>query len=596
VNFSEFNFKDTVAQAIQEAGFTEPSPVQKEAIPLILDGHDMIAQAQTGTGKTAAFGLPIINMIEDTSKVEMVVIVPTRELATQVSDELYRFGKLSGFKTATVYGGTSYNKQIERIAQANIIVATPGRLQDLLKSNMISISPKYVVLDEADEMLDMGFLDEIKAIFKFLPKDRQTLMFSATMPPQIKALATEILNEPKFVTITQKERTNTDINQHYYVVNEHEKDDALLRLIDSASPKKAIVFCRMKKEVDRLAGYMTSQGFKVGSLHGDMEQKQREISIRGFKDGMVDIFVASDVAARGLDVNDVSHVFNYHLPFDTDSYVHRIGRTGRAGNKGEAITLVTPNELKSIKRIEKEIGATMSMQIVPTKQELTEHKENLLLENILKTEVTQDGVDLIRTLQHDLDIVSIAQLLASMLQNKIDIQGKEVIGFTKEQIERFLSSPRSTDRGGNNRRGGGGGGGYRNDRGGDRGGYRGGDRNSRPRNDGDRGGYRNDRPSGDRDSRPRSEGDRDSRPRTDGDRGGYRGDRDSRPRSEGDRGGYRNDRGGDRNSRPRNDGDKGGYRGDRDSRPSGDRNSRPRHDGDRGHHSKPDFKKNNSND
>ncbi len=569
MNFSEFNFKDAVAQAIQEAGFTEPSPVQKEAIPLILDGHDIIAQAQTGTGKTAAFGLPIINMIEDTSKVEVIVIVPTRELATQVSDELYRFGKTSGFKTATVYGGASYNKQIERIAQANIIVATPGRLQDLLKSKMINITPSFVVLDEADEMLDMGFLDEIKNIFTFLPKDRQTLMFSATMPPAIKALATEILNEPKFVTITQKERTNTDINQNYYVVNEQEKDDALLRLIDAASPKKAIVFCRMKKEVDRLAGYMTSQGFKVGSLHGDMEQKQREISIRAFKDGMVDIFVASDVAARGLDVNDVSHVFNYHLPFDTDSYVHRIGRTGRAGNKGEAITLVTPNELKSIKRIEKEIGATMSMQIVPTKQELTEHKENLLLQNILATEVTPLGVDLVRTLQHEIDIVTIAQLLASMLQNKIDIQGKEFIGFTKEQIEKFLAnSHRGNDRGGNNRRTGGG---YRNDRGGDRGGYRGGgDRNSRPRSEGDRGGYRNDRGS---DSRP---------PRTDGDRGGYRGDRESRPpRADGDRGGYRNDRGGDRDRKPRSEGDRGGYRNDRG--------------GDRGHHSKPDYKKPNSN-
>jgi len=199
MKFTDFNLKPTIQQAIDEAGFKEPSPVQKEAIPLVLEGHDMIAQAQTGTGKTAAFGLPIMNQMKSDGSVEGLVIVPTRELAMQVSDELYRFGKLSGLKTATVYGGTAYGKQIERIKQASIVIATPGRLQDLLMSKKIKISPKFVVLDEADEMLDMGFLDEIKNIFTFIPAERQTLMFSATMPKGIRKLAEEILNHPKTV-------------------------------------------------------------------------------------------------------------------------------------------------------------------------------------------------------------------------------------------------------------------------------------------------------------------------------------------------------------------------------------------------------------
>ena len=438
MTFKEFNFKDTLNQAINDAGFKEPSPVQKDSIPIILDGKDMIGQAQTGTGKTAAFGLPIIQMMKGNIGVEALVIVPTRELAMQVSDELFRFGKTAGLKTATVYGGTAYNRQIDRINQANMIVATPGRLQDLLKSKKIKLNPKFVVLDEADEMLDMGFLDEIKNIFTYLPKDRQTLMFSATMPKQIKILAEQILNEPKSVTITKSERTNTDITQKFYVVADYERDDALLRLIDYKNPTKCIIFCRMKKEVDRLSSYMTSQGFKVAALNGDMEQKQREHTIRSFKQGLVEIFIATDVAARGLDVNDVSHVFNYHIPFDSESYVHRIGRTGRAGNKGEAITLVSPNELRTIKRIEKDVGTTMVSKVIPTRQEVQSKKDVDLLSKIIKTDVTPSAIDMVKTLQHDMDIVTIAHLLASIVQKEVDVKGKDIIGLGQEEIEKLI--------------------------------------------------------------------------------------------------------------------------------------------------------------
>jgi len=449
MKFSDFNLKPEIQAAVTEAGFTEPSPVQKEAIPLILEGNDIIAQAQTGTGKTAAFGLPIMSMMDADGSVEGLVIVPTRELAMQVSDELYRFGRGSGLRTATVYGGTPYGKQIERVRQASIVVATPGRLQDLLQGGKIKLNPKFVVLDEADEMLDMGFLDEIKNIFTFLPGKRQTLLFSATMPKAIRKLAETILHEPKTVSITKAESTNTDITQFYYVVKEYERDDALVRLIDYKNPGKCIIFCRMKKEVDRLAAHLTSQGFKVASLHGDMEQKQREVTIRAFKQGGVDIFVATDVAARGLDVNDVTHVFNYHMPFDSESYVHRIGRTGRGGKSGEAITLVNPNELRTIKRIERDVGTTMASQVIPSRQELQQSKDNALFTEIAATKITEEGIDLIRTFQHDLDIVTIAQLLATYVLRESAVNGKDKIGLSLDEIERLIERARN-DRGGHN--------------------------------------------------------------------------------------------------------------------------------------------------
>ncbi len=453
MTFSDFNLNDDIQQAISDAGFKEPSPVQKEAIPLILEGNDIIAQAQTGTGKTAAFGLPVLSQMKGDGSVEGLVIVPTRELAVQVSDEIYRFGKLSGLRTAAVYGGTPYGKQIERIKQASFIVATPGRLQDLLQSGKIKLSPSFVILDEADEMLDMGFLDEIKNIFSFLPSERQTLMFSATMPKSIRRLAEEILNNPKTVSITQSESTNSDIKQLYYVVNERERNDALVRLLDYKNPTKAIIFCRMKSEVDRLANYLTSQGLKVGALHGDMEQKQREIAIRAFKNGAVDLFVATDVAARGLDVNDVSHVFNYHIPFDSESYVHRIGRTGRAGKNGEAITLVSPNELRTIKRIEKDVGSHIATQVIPTKRELVQSKDDSLLREIADTKITDDAIELVKNLQHDLDIVTIAHLLASMVKKERSVGGKDKIGFDLKEIKQLLErAQKDGGKRGNNRR------------------------------------------------------------------------------------------------------------------------------------------------
>ena len=448
MKFTDFDFKAKLQQAISDAGFKEPSAIQKDAIPVVLNKKDMVGQAQTGTGKTAAFGLPVINMMECDGSVEALVIVPTRELAMQVSDELFKFGKHLNIKTATVYGGQSYSRQLKHIDNAGIIVATPGRLLDLLKDKKIQINPSYVVLDEADEMLDMGFLDDIKAIFKFLPKSRQTLLFSATMPEAIKKLANSILNEPEFVTVTKSVMTNDKITQSYYVVDEYERDDALLRLYDYKDPEKSIIFCRTKKEVDRLSTFLISQGFSAKGLHGDMEQKQREEAINAFKKGKIEVLIATDVAARGLDVNDVSHVFNYHLPFDSESYVHRIGRTGRAGKDGAAISIVTPHEFRMIQKIMKSTGGKMEAKVVPNIQSVKERKTDSLKNKIRDHKVYDSGIELVESLKDEYDLSSIAFKLLPFTDETY-VKGSNFIGKSHKDIKRLLeraNDPRNDKR------------------------------------------------------------------------------------------------------------------------------------------------------
>jgi len=463
MTFQDFNFKANLQKSIDDAGFKEPSPIQKDAIPVVLSGKDMVGQAQTGTGKTAAFGLPMINMMKGGSGVEAVVIVPTRELAMQVSDELFRFGKNSGMYTATVYGGQSYNMQLRNIERASIIVATPGRLIDLLKGKKIDIKPSFVVLDEADEMLDMGFLDDIKEIFTFLPKERQTLLFSATMPPAIKKLAQNILKEPEFITVTKSEMTNSKITQSFYVVDEYERDDALIRLYDFKSPDKSIIFCRTKKEVDRLSTFLVSKGHMAKGLHGDMEQRQREEVIRSFKKGALDVLIATDVAARGLDVNDVSHVFNYHLPFDSESYVHRIGRTGRAGKEGVAISIVTPHEFRMIQKIQHVTGGKMEAKVIPNIDSVKEKKTSSLKSKISEQKVFDSGIAIVESLKEEFDLSTIAFKLASILSDSTFVKGNNYIGKSEIDIKKLFERLKD-DKGGDSRGRG-------------RGGYRGGNRN-----------------------------------------------------------------------------------------------------------------------
>jgi ATP-dependent RNA helicase DeaD len=436
MTFTDFNFKKELQKAIEVAGFKEPSPIQELAIPVVLDGKDIVGQAHTGTGKTAAFGLPILNRLERNGEVEAVIVVPTRELATQVSDEIFRFGKFLGINTATIYGGTSYSRQLKHIEKASVVVATPGRLLDLLRSGKIDITPKFVVLDEADEMLDMGFLDDIKEIFTFMPSDRQTLLFSATMPQAIKELAKRILNNPKFITITKSEVTNSKISQSYYVVEEFERDEALIRLLDYKDPSKAIVFCRMKSEVDRVTTMLVSQGYAAKGLHGDMEQKQREETIRAFKKDL-EILVATDVAARGLDVSDVTHVFNYHIPFDSESYVHRIGRTGRAGKEGIAISIVTPAEFRSLLKIQKAVGSKLIAKEIPTISEVKDKKGEQLISKIEETDISEYSIELIEKLKEEYDLSTIAYKLATLLADELKIAGNEKIGKSKKEIAKI---------------------------------------------------------------------------------------------------------------------------------------------------------------
>ena len=486
MNFKDFNLKEELQTAIEKAGFTEPSPIQEEAIPIILNGTDVVAQAHTGTGKTAAFGLPVLSMLENNNGVQAVIIVPTRELAIQVSDEVFRFGKELNIKTATVYGGSSYRRQLQHIESAAVIVATPGRFLDLLKGKTtgqaITINPKFVILDEADEMLDMGFLQDIKEILSFLPSERQTLLFSATMPPAIKDLANRFLTNPKTISITKGEVTNDNIAQSYYVVEEFERDDALMRLIDYKNPVKSIIFCRTKKEVDRLASSLGSQGYAAKGLHGDVEQRNREEIIRSFKSGKLEILIATDVASRGLDVSDVSHVFNYHIPFDSESYVHRIGRTGRAGKSGSAISIITPSEFRGLKRIEKDIGAKLETKIVPDISKVKEKKMASFIERVVSKDISDDATTIVQQLEDKIDEKTLLYKLASIIAEDYQIKGSDIIGKSLKDIDRLAEN--SSRYGGKYASGGGRGG-----RGG-RGGYRGGNRS------GGGGGYNRSRSGG----------------------------------------------------------------------------------------------------
>ncbi len=438
--FQDLGLKKSILNSIKKAGFTAPSPIQEESIPHILAGKDMVGQAHTGTGKTAAFSLPALNSMTFKEGVELLVITPTRELATQVSDEIYKYGRDLGVKTVTIYGGSSYKRQLDLVSRgAHVVVATPGRLLDILKKDMFDrFTPKMVVLDEADEMLDMGFLDDINEIFSYLPTDRQTLLFSATMPRPIKTLAERILQDPVFVSITKGETTNADIEQLYYVIEESERDAAIIRLMDSEKPNKSVVFCRTKSEVDRLATVLTSSGYIASGLHGDMEQRQREAVIKSFKNSEVDVLVATDVAARGIHVNGISHVFNYHIPFDPESYVHRIGRTGRAGTKGKAITLLTPLEFKELKRIKEKVGTSIELAFVPSKKDLKEQGKDQLVKSILDQHIFEEAPAILDMLKEEIDEETILFKLISMALDKTSIKGPNYIGIPQDKLLAIL--------------------------------------------------------------------------------------------------------------------------------------------------------------
>lgn len=467
-NFTHFNLKKKVLQGITEAGFKDPSPIQQSAIPLVLEGHDLIAQAQTGTGKTAAFAIPILNMLEQNSDIEALIITPTRELAMQISDEVFKLGRFLRTKTICIYGGQSIKRQIDLLdKKPKVMVATPGRLLDHLRNDRIkSFNPRFIVLDESDEMLDMGFLESIEEIFRFIPRERQTLLFSATMPTPIKNLAKKILNNPKSVKIAKVDITNTDIEQKYYIINENERDDAIMRLLDFVASKKSIVFTRTKREADILAELLKSKGYKATALHGDMEQRDRRTAMNAFKENREEILVATDVASRGLDISDVGFVFNYHLPLNPDSYVHRIGRTGRAGKKGVAITLVTPLEFKDLKRIKEQIKtnlelftlddstANQSDDIFGKKSESSKNDgAEDIISAILNYQISHSALDLYPRLSAKIDSTQLACKMLSCLmdlnengfnKSRGDLRGKNRNGRESKNFRTKSANPQRT--------------------------------------------------------------------------------------------------------------------------------------------------------
>ncbi|WP_155969866.1 DEAD/DEAH box helicase [Streptococcus ruminantium] len=385
MKFTELQLSEDILLAVEKAGFETPSPIQEQTIPLALEGKDVIGQAQTGTGKTAAFGLPTLNKIDTNNQaIQALVIAPTRELAVQSQEELFKFGREKGVKVRSVYGGSSIEKQIKALRSgAHIVVGTPGRLLDLIKRKALRLEGvETLILDEADEMLNMGFLDDIEAIIERVPVTRQTLLFSATMPEPIKRIGVKFMKEPEHVKIAAKELTTELVDQYYIRVKEHEKFDTMTRLMDVEQPELSIVFGRTKRRVDELTRGLKLRGFRAEGIHGDLDQGKRLRVLRDFKNDNLDVLVATDVAARGLDISGVTHVYNYDIPQDPENYVHRIGRTGRAGQSGQSITFVSPNEMGYLAIIENLTKKRMKGLKPATAQEAFEAKKKVALKKI----------------------------------------------------------------------------------------------------------------------------------------------------------------------------------------------------------------------
>lgn len=378
MSFEALGLRPELIQAVTELGYTQPTSIQARTIPILLTGGDVLGQAQTGTGKTAAFALPMLDMLDMTSPdVQGLVLTPTRELALQVANAIYRYGQHRGVQVLPIYGGQSYTRQTRRIERGvHVVVGTPGRTLDLIRQGLLDLSTvRYLVLDEADEMLKMGFIEDVEAILSETPATRQTALFSATLPEPIRRLADGYLREPQSVTIDQATRTVAQTEQRYYLLEESSKVAAVTRLLEVEDIKSALVFTRTKVGAAELSETLLARGYSAESLHGDLSQMAREIVLRRFRQGQVAILVATDVVARGLDIQDVSHVINFDMPYDAEDYVHRIGRTGRAGRSGVAITLVTPREVRRLRSIEAFTRQSITRAVLPTAADVQSRRE-----------------------------------------------------------------------------------------------------------------------------------------------------------------------------------------------------------------------------
>ena len=385
--FKDLGLSVKVLDAINRKGFEEPTEIQELTIPVMLrDDSNIIAQAQTGTGKTAAFGLPLVDMIDGNLKtVQALILVPTRELAIQVSEEINSLKGSSNIKTTPIYGGQSIDQQLRRLKKGvHIVVGTPGRVIDHLKRKTLILSNiEHLILDEADEMLNMGFIDDMEEIFRFTNPHKKTLLFSATMPQRIKVLANKYMEGYELLASTKKQLTTNLTEQIYFEVKASNKFEALCRIIDIENNFYGLVFCRTKKDVDSVVSHLKNRGYGADAIHGDITQSQRERTLNSFKRKNINTLVATDVAARGIDVNNLSHVINYSLPGDSEAYVHRIGRTGRAGKEGTAITFITPSEYKKLMFIQRKAKTDIKRSTVPKVEDIINAKISKIDEDIL---------------------------------------------------------------------------------------------------------------------------------------------------------------------------------------------------------------------
>ncbi|OEK76387.1 RNA helicase [Staphylococcus saprophyticus] len=460
-NFKELGISDKMAETLQSMGFNEATPIQKESIPLALEGKDVLGQAQTGTGKTGAFGIPLIEKVADQEGVQSLILAPTRELAMQVAESLKAFAKGQNIQVVTVFGGMPIDRQIKALKKGpQIVVGTPGRVIDHLNRRTLKTNDIHtLILDEADEMMNMGFIDDMKFIMDKIPAEqRQTMLFSATMPKAIQTLVQQFMKSPVIVKTMNNEMSDPQIEEYYTIVKELEKFDTFTSFLDVHQPELAIVFGRTKRRVDELTSALISKGYKAEGLHGDITQAKRLEVLKKFKNDQLDILVATDVAARGLDISGVSHVYNFDIPQDTESYTHRIGRTGRAGKKGVAITFVNPIEMDYIRQIEQANKRQMTALRPPHRKEVLKARENDIKGKVQNWMSRDNEPRLQRIATELLGEYNDVDLIASLLQELVESNDEVDVQLT---FEKPLSRGKGRQgkggpkRGGNHKRGGG---------------------------------------------------------------------------------------------------------------------------------------------
>ena len=466
VKFDELQLDERIVRAVTDMGFEAASPIQAQAIPVQLEGLDIIGQAQTGTGKTAAFGIPLLQKIDpDSKKLQAIALCPTRELAIQVAEEIRRLAKyMHGIKVLPIYGGQDIVRQIRGLKDGTqIVIGTPGRVMDHMRRKTIRCDHVHtVIMDEADEMLNMGFLEDMETILSQLPEERQTVMFSATMPPAIQEIARKFQKDPVNVKVVKKELTVPKVTQYYYEVKPKTKVEVMCRLLDMYAPKLSVAFCNTKKQVDELVQELQGRGYFAEGLHGDLKQEQRDRVMNSFRNGATEILVATDVAARGIDVDDVEAVFNYDIPQDDEYYVHRIGRTGRAGRDGIAFSFVVGREVYKLRDIQRYCKTRIIPQAIPSLDDITEIKAEKIMDQVKETINNVDLTKMIQVIEQKLveedytamDVAA-ALLKIAMGEENEDITESGHLAPSLDELDRYGRDNRSRGGRNNGRRDGG---------------------------------------------------------------------------------------------------------------------------------------------